>query len=253
MELNNMLFYESVRLFVGPLLSFHYRIKSEGGYNVPDEGAGLVVSNHRCLLDPFVLGYSVSRFINFAAAAYSWDIPGSKQLYQWAGAFPLSITGGSDSDKQLSRADELLQQGELVGIFPEGIESFMNPERVSKIASFKTGFVKIALENRVPVIPAAVVSMEEKLLPKIPGSLVSAFVRHPRAKEGIRFITYKRVMCRIGMPIDLSPFYDEPMTKSLIDHVAGRVRRIVIKLYNGEDLDRFMTGETPFDFANELV
>ncbi len=253
MELNNMLFYEGLRTLIGPVLSLHYRMKSEGDYNVPPDSAAILVSNHRCLLDPFVLGYSVSRFINFAAAAYSWDIPGSRQLYQWAGAFPLSISGGSKSDKHLRRAYDLLSQGELIGIFPEGIESFMNPERVSKIASFKTGFVKMALDNRVPVIPAAVISLEERLLPKVPGSVVGAFVKHPRAKEGIRFITYKRVKCRVGKPIDLSPFYEEPVTKSLMDHIAGRVRRIVIKLYDGEDLDRFLTGETSYDLATVKV
>lgn len=39
------------------------------------------------------------------------------------------------------------------------------------------------------------------------------------------------------------------MTKELIDRVSGKVRRIVIKLSNGEDLDRFLTGETPLDIS----
>ncbi|MBU4302597.1 MAG: hypothetical protein KKE56_07560, partial [Actinobacteria bacterium] len=59
------------------------------------------------------------------------------------------------------------------------------------------------------------------------------------------------VTCRIGKPIDLSPYYDETMSKSLIDHIAGKIKRIVIKLYDGEELDRFLTGETPFDFVTD--
>jgi hypothetical protein len=31
------------------------------------------------------------------------------------------------------------------------------------------------------------------------------------------------------------------------------VRRVVNKLYEGEDLDRFMTGEKPFDIVNDRV
>jgi 1-acyl-sn-glycerol-3-phosphate acyltransferase len=78
-------------------------------------------------------------------------------------------------------------------------------------------------------------------------------VNLPNAKEGIRFISYKGITCRIGCPIDLSPFYDEDYTKALMDRIAGRIRRIVIKLYDGEDLDKYLTGEKPFDFETDPV
>ncbi|MBU1672616.1 MAG: 1-acyl-sn-glycerol-3-phosphate acyltransferase [Actinobacteria bacterium] len=253
MEMKNMLFYEAARMIVGPIAEWHYRTKVEGGDNVPEEGAALLVCNHRSLLDPATVMMSVDRFVNFAAAAYSFKMPLVKQLYSLAGAFPLSIYRGEESDKNINKARELLDNGELVGIFPEGVQSFFNPHRVTKIASFKTGFAKLALEARVPIIPCAVVAEEERELPKIPGFMVSAYVKLPNASEGIRFITYKGITCRVGRPIDLSPYFDEPATKALIDRIAGRIRRIVIKLYDGEDLDRFLTGERPFDFTTDPV
>ena len=253
MDIKNMLFYEAARMVVGPLADWHYHIRSEGADNVPEAGPALVVCNHRSLLDPLVVGYSIDRFVNFAAASYSFKMPVVKQLYSWAGAFPLSIYGGKESDRNIMKAQQLLENGELVGIFPEGVQSFFNPHRVSKIATFKTGFAKLALDAKVPIIPCAVVAEEERELPKIPGFLVSAYVKLPNAKEGMRFITYKGVTCRVGKPIDLSPYFDEPRSKALIDRIAGRIRRIVIKLYDGEDLDKYLTGETPFDFASDPV
>ena len=253
MEISNMLFYEAMRTFVGPFLDLHYRFTAQGADNIPEEGAALIVCNHRSLLDPVVVAWSVERFINFAEASYGFKIPVVKQISELAGAFPLSIYGGSESDQNISKASELLARGELVGIFPEGVQSFFNPHRVSKIANFKTGFAKLALESRVPIIPVAVVPHEERELPKIPGFIVSAYVKVPGASDGVRLITYHGVTCRIGRPIDLSPFFDEPLSKALIDRIAGRIRRIVIKLYDGEDLDKLMTGETPFDFANGMV
>jgi len=253
MEMKNMLFYEFARLAFSPLADWHYHIKVEGEENIPEEGGALVVCNHRSLLDPVVVGYSIGRFVNFAAASYSFKMPVVKQLYTLAGSFPLSIYGGEESDKNINRARELLDNGELVGIFPEGVQSFFNPHRVTKIATFKTGFAKLALEAKVPIIPCCVVAMEERELPKIPGFLVKAYVNLPNAREGIRFISYRGVTCRVGKPLDLSPFYDEPYTKALIDRIAGRIRRIVIKLYDGEDLDRFLTGESPFDFEADPV
>ncbi|MDD5747645.1 MAG: lysophospholipid acyltransferase family protein [Actinomycetota bacterium] len=253
MDVGNMLFYEAARMVVGPVVDWHYRARTEGKENIPEEGPALIVSNHRSLLDPVVLGYSIDRFVNFAAASYSFKMPLVKQLYSLAGAFPLSIYGGEESDKNINIAKELLRNGELVGVFPEGVQSFFNPHRVTKIATFKTGFAKLALEEMVPVIPCAVVADEEKELPKIPGFLVSAYVKLPNASEGIRFITYKGVTARIGKPIDLTPFKGERLTKALIDRVAGRIRRIVIKLYDGEELDKYLTDETPFDFVKDPV
>ncbi len=253
MEMKNMLFYEFARMTIGPIIDWHYHVKSEGVDNVPEDGAALIISNHRSLMDPPVIGFSINRFVNFAAASYSFKMPIVKQLYSAAGAFPLSIYGGEESDKNINKARELLDNGELVGIFPEGVQSFFNPHRVTKIANFKTGFAKLALDARVPIIPCAVVATEERELPKVPGFMVSAFVTLPNAKEGIRFIKYKGVTCRVGRPIDLSPFFDEDPTKALIDRIAGRIRRIVIKLYDGEDLDKYLTGEKPFDFEADPV
>lgn len=253
MEMKNMLFYEFARMILGPVVDWHYHVKVEGQDNVPEEGAALIISNHRSLLDPAMVGFSVDRFVNFAAASYSFKMPLVKQLYSAAGAFPLSIYGGEESDKNINRARSLLDNGELVGIFPEGVQSFFNPHRVTKIANFKTGFAKLALEAKVPIIPCTVIAAEERELPKIPGFMVKAYVNLPNAKEGIRFISYKGITIRIGRPIDLSPFYEEDYTKALIDRIAGRIRRIVIKLYDGEDLDKYLTGEKPFDFESDPV
>ena len=67
------------------------------------------------------------------------------------------------------------------------------------------------------------------------------------------FISYRHVLLRVGRPIDLASYYSEDETKYVIDQIAAKVRRIVIKLYDGEDLDKFMTGETPFNFALDRV
>lgn len=253
MKLASMLFYETMRAMVGPLVDFHYRIKAEGAENIPEEGPALLVCNHRSLLDPVIIAYAIDRFINFAEASYGFKIPVVKQMSELLGAFPLSIYGGRESDENIATARKLFEEGELVGIFPEGVQSFFNPNRVTKIANFKTGFAKLALENRVPIVPIAVVAEEEKELPKIPGFLVGAYVKVPGARDGLRLITYHGVKCRIGRPVELDAYYDEPLTKALIDRVAGRIRRIVIKLYDGEELDKYMTGEKPFDFARDVV
>ncbi|MHB8896059.1 MAG: lysophospholipid acyltransferase family protein [Candidatus Geothermincolia bacterium] len=254
MDISSMLFYEGLRVFLGPLYSMHLRMRAEGADNVPQEGGAIIVSNHRSYADPLVIGYCVDRFVNFAAGSHLYLVPGSEHLFRLVGFFKMNIYGGDAGDASLSEGAQLLRNGELIGIFPEGIESFMHVYSASKIATFKTGFAKLALENKVPIIPVAIAASEEKqMLPKLPGKLVSGFVKHPDAKNGIELITYRHVTCRIGKPLDLSPFYGEEETKNVIDEIAGKVRRVITKLYDGEDLDRFMTGDEPFNFARDRV
>ncbi len=254
MEANQMLFYETLRFFIGPLIAARFRLKIQGQENVPDDGPAVIVCNHRSALDPLILAYAVrNRYINFAAASWSWNIPVYGHLHQWLGAFPVSLTGGEGVEKQLEKGLEILRQGEIVGIFPEGGETILDPARAEKINRFKTGFARLALMARVPVIPAAIIGIGERRLPKIPAPIVERVVKHPKSKKGYSSIIYKKAVCRIGYPLDLGDLYDRQITKELLEMISNKVRQIVIKLYNGEDLERFLTGEIPFDFAYERV
>ncbi|HEY5532582.1 MAG TPA: lysophospholipid acyltransferase family protein [Candidatus Anoxymicrobiaceae bacterium] len=251
-DVNQMLFYELLRFFIGPMIKLSLKLKIEGQDNVPDLGPAVMVCNHRCVLDPAILAYSVpNRYISFAAAAWSWKVPGYRLLHEWTGAFPLTLSGGKGNE-ELSRGLELLAEGELVGIFPEGGEALMEPGKAEKITRFKTGFARLALQARAPVIPCAVIGLSERRMLGVPGPYVEMLTENEANRE-YSSVVYRRAACRIGVPVDLGELYDEPVTKDLLELVSTKVRAIVIKLYNGEDLDRFLIGEVPFDFANERV
>ena len=134
-----------------------------------------------------------------------------------------------------------------------GGETILEPGKVDKIKTFKTGFARLALDARVPVIPCCVIGLSERRMPTIPGPLVDKVIKHPKAGQGYSSVMYKRAACRIGVPLDFGDLYDKPVNKQLLDLITNKVRQIIMKLYNGEDLDRFLTGETPFDFAYERV
>lgn len=254
MDANQMLFYETLRFFVGPVVKMRTHLKIEGQDNIPDIGPAVIVCNHRASLDPVILAYSVrNRYINYGAASWSWKIPGYAQLHEWTGAFPITLQGGKDASAELDRGLELLKDGEIVGIFPEGGETIMDPGKVDRIKKFKTGFARLALQARVPVIPCAVIGLAERRLPTLPAPWVEKVTKMPDTTAGYSSVMYKRAMCRIGRPLDFGDLYDRPVNKALLDLITNKTRQIVMKLYNGEDLDRFLTGETPFDFAYERI
>ena len=254
MNIYQMLAYESLRTFVGPWLELGFRIHSEGAENIPDDGGALLVCNHRSILDPLALMNEVERYIHFVAGSRGFIVPTIKTLYHMTGMVRLSLKKGHRSSRGLDHVVQLMRDGEIVGIFPEGIESFMRPDRASRISYFRTGFARMALEAGVPIIPAAVIPLEEAKLPRIQGKIVGEYADQPDAGRGsLRFLLYRKVLVRIGKPIDLGGFRDKPLTKNSIDMLSGKLRRVVIKLYKGEDLDRFLTGKLPFDAYTDRV
>jgi 1-acyl-sn-glycerol-3-phosphate acyltransferase len=62
----------------------------------------------------------------------------------------------------LANARRLLESGALVGIFPEGVEGVAKGIWQSyRLQRFHTGFIRLSLELRLPIIPTAVVGAEE--------------------------------------------------------------------------------------------
>ena len=56
-----------------------------------------------------------------------------------------------------------LRAGQLVLVFPEGIEGIVKPvTQRYRLQAFHTGFVRQALEHRVPVIPVAILGSDDQ-------------------------------------------------------------------------------------------
>lgn len=254
MDVHQTIAYDLSRWTAGPALALAMRLKCEGAENIPAEGGALIASNHRNpLLDPFALAIKIERPINFLAASVFFHLPVVGRVYRAWGAMPLELEGGEKSRKCLDRAVEMLGDGELVGMFPEGVHTIARSKAAHKVRTFRTGFARIALSARVPVVPVALVGRGERTLVRFPPSVVKPFFDHPDFQQGAELGYYKRLTIRVGRPLDLSAFHYDEVTADLINRVSGKVRRIVSKLYNGDDLDRFMTGEKPFDISCDRV
>ena len=81
-------------------------------------------------------------------------------------------------------------------------------------------------------------------------STTGQVVRHIPGRNFFEVAALGRTIITVS---DLEGFMDEPLTKNAIDTLSGKLRRVVIKLYNGEDLDRFLTGKLPFDAYTDRV
>lgn len=249
-----MLAYEGARTFIGPWVSFALRVHSEGTDNVPDEGGALLVCNHRSMLDPLVLMTEVDRFMHFVAGAGGSVVPMLKTFYRMTGTVGRPAERGRRAPTGLEDAARFLDAGELVCVFPEGIDSLMRPDRISKVSYFRTGFARLALDAGVPIIPVAIIPTDEIKLPPIAEQVVETYEQHTPVNAGpFKYLLYKKVLLRVGTPVSLEGFAGERPTKASIDRLSGKMRQVIMKLYYGDDLDRFLYGQAPFDVYTDRV
>jgi 1-acyl-sn-glycerol-3-phosphate acyltransferase len=148
-----------------PVLEFvyakYFRVRTLGIENVPSEGPALLVANHSGGIpyDGAMLIYSIFR-----------DHPAHRRLRTLVANFAfrspwmvnvVSRIGGVRASSET--AMPLLESGNLVAVFPEGLKGVgkMFRERYRLTRFGRGGFVRLARKARVPIIPVAIVGAEE--------------------------------------------------------------------------------------------
>jgi len=134
-----------------------YRLQLHGiEEHVPDEGPALLVCNHVSYMDALILAASVPRPVRFVMYHKIYRIPGMHWIFRHAKAIP--IAGAREDPELMRRAfdeiDAALAEGEIVGIFPEGVLT-----RDGTIAAFKSGLERVLERRPVPVVPMALRGM----------------------------------------------------------------------------------------------
>jgi 1-acyl-sn-glycerol-3-phosphate acyltransferase len=155
---------------VFPFLEFMYdrwwRVQVEGTVNVPSHGPALMVANHAGIVpwDGIMMGTAIlkehplPRYPRFLVLNWAFTLPYLSFTFRKVGAVVASPYN----------AIRLLERGELVGVFPEGVKGagkdFKDRYRLQRFG--RGGFIEIALRARSPIVPVAVVGSEE-IHPKI--------------------------------------------------------------------------------------
>ncbi|NLI19845.1 MAG: 1-acyl-sn-glycerol-3-phosphate acyltransferase [Actinomycetales bacterium] len=116
-----------------------------GAENVPRTGPVIVASNHIGVVDGPVLHGAIPRASHIIVKQEFFD---SKLgfLMDWAGQIPVDRSSGRAA---LVVARDLLQEGRLVGIFPEGARG------TGDVQGVKAGVAWLAAQTGAPVVPAA--------------------------------------------------------------------------------------------------
>ncbi|GIW78250.1 MAG: 1-acyl-sn-glycerol-3-phosphate acyltransferase [Gemmatales bacterium] len=186
-----------------------HRLSWQGAERVPVSGPVLVVSNHTCSADPLFLVASSFRPYSFLIAAEFFRLPLARHLFRYLRCVPVNRR---DCDVlSVRRALRLLAEGRGVCIFPEA--GLRNAGR-KVVRNGKAGAALIALRSRACVIPAAVVGG-----PQTP-HLLEAWLGPSRAH-----VTF-------GSPLDLAPYYGQPVRRPLLERVNRYIMDAIMQLEN---------------------
>jgi 1-acyl-sn-glycerol-3-phosphate acyltransferase len=137
----------------------YWRVDARGARHVPKSGPVILVSNHSGALpfDATMIACALEeahypRPTRFLYDRFVENLPWVPGFYRKAGGVVASH----------ENAAKLLEKGELVGLFPEGVSglSKLYSERYV-LQPFSAGFVRLALRFGAPIVPVAVVGAEE--------------------------------------------------------------------------------------------
>lgn len=180
--------YRKLKIAVWPVLHGLWRPRVSGLEHLPESGPVILASNHLSLADFIFLGLVSPRHITFVVKAEAFAIPGpAGRFLTWLlrtmGQLRVDRGAGRGAQAALDASRTVLDEGGVVGIYPEGTRS---PD--GRLYKGRTGVGWLALASGAPVIPVAMHGTG-RILP--PGAKLPRLVR---------------VSVRFGPPVPLEPY-----------------------------------------------
>lgn len=114
---------------------------------IPATGGCILYSNHISNWDVFIMHYAcLPRFPRLMAKAELFRIPVLRRVVKYLKAFP--VDRGNSDTSAIRTACEVLKEGHVLGIYPEGTRS-----KTGELGELKQGTAMIAARADVPMVP----------------------------------------------------------------------------------------------------
>jgi 1-acyl-sn-glycerol-3-phosphate acyltransferase len=193
----------TMRCLIWVLTHVFYRIRHVNLDLIPTEGPAVIVCNHVSYVDALIIASLVRRPVRFVTFKGIYDLPVLNFIFRTGKAIPIdSRSKNPDAyEKAFDTIARELDDGQIVGIFPEGMLT-----KTGEINEFKGGVAKILARNPVPVVTSALCGLWGSFFSHKGGP---ALTRLPR-----RF--FSRIEYRVGQVL----LPEEATATALREHVA---------------------------------
>ncbi len=143
-----------------------YRFKVRGDEHIPTQGAAVLVCNHVSYVDAVLLMAASPRPIRFIMDHRIFATPVMGTVFRLAKAIPVAPQKDDPEayERAFAEARQVLADGDLLAIFPEG-----GLTRDGELAEFKGGIMKILQSQPVPVVPMALGNLWGSFFSRVEG------------------------------------------------------------------------------------
>lgn len=204
----------------------YFRVVADGLQNVPASGPCLVIANHsgQLPIDAALLGYALAtnphgpRAPRAMMERFLPKVPFIGNLLNRVGA----VVGDPIN------CSRMLKAGEAILVFPEGVRGTGKPwSRRYQLQRFGHGFIHLAIENKVPVIPVGIVGCEESIPTIGYSKLMARLTGLPYVPIAAPVILPTRVFIQVGKPMHFSKADDEKQIARQVEEVKDCIRKLI--------------------------
>ncbi|MDA2811281.1 lysophospholipid acyltransferase family protein [Nocardiopsis sp. RSe5-2] len=216
-----MSLYGAAKAVIAPATRTLWPIETEGVDHIPARGPVILASNHLSNIDPLFIGVAVPRPVVFIAKEELFAEGNAAQrtftrALRAIGQLSVDRKPGQSSQEAMENSLDVLREGSVFGIFPEGTRS---PD--GRLYRGQTGLAWLALSSGAPVVPVALYGTD-RILP------------HGRTVPVLR-----RVGMRFGAPVDLSPWEGEAAKARSRRAATDAIMAAIQRLSGQEQVPRF--------------
>jgi 1-acyl-sn-glycerol-3-phosphate acyltransferase len=129
--------------------SLYFRIRVTGLQNCPEQGAVIVVANHRSGFDPPMAGALLRRPVHFMTKVELWSYPILPLVFKYVQAYP--VHRGRPDRKAIRHSLDILRRGEIIVLFPEGHRT-----ETGDLQEARSGVVYLAQKTQCQVLPIGI-------------------------------------------------------------------------------------------------
>ncbi|HVX43375.1 MAG TPA: lysophospholipid acyltransferase family protein [Mycobacteriales bacterium] len=198
-------------VLIRPFDGLMFKLRWNGEQNVPPTGGVILAANHVSYADPLTFVRFVwdsGRIPRILIKDSLFRVPLIGAVMRGAKQIPVT-RGSSTASSSLEGAVAAIEAGEALCVYPEGTVT-RDPDWWPMRS--RTGAARLALQTRAPVIPIA---------------QWGAQFAYDKYNHKISLLPRKKIEITAGPPVDLSAYYDRPVTAELLREVTDVIMRAI--------------------------
>lgn len=135
------------------LIKLTYNTEFIGFDKIPKHGPAIIIANHSSYMDGVIIQAACKRPVRFIIDHYIYNLPVVNYFMRYNRAIPI-LAKKESVENALDEVSRGLENGDIVGIFPEGQLTY-----TGHLGRFKPGIEWIVERDPVPIYPVIITGM----------------------------------------------------------------------------------------------